>query len=257
MKLAHVFVTTANLENYISLYIRAATNSALIDVGVRVVVDFSTLTASLGLALRCDISNISTAPSSLVQVVTYTLVNGGAFLVTADNPMNTANCTPGGSRQLLLPPQTGSNDGNNGGTLRAPPRLLLPTDVSSVNVTCTVPLRGPRLNASTVVTDLMAAPPASFVAVTALVAAQPALLGAGAPLGGGLFVSGTAVFAVPPTASATATATSSASSVPSPAISAPAFVVGTVTSSRALPSLAAQSSPLWCCSLLACSWCWH
>ena len=154
--------------------------------------------------------------------------------MTADNPMNTANCTPGGSRQLLLPPQTGSNDGNNGGTLRAPPRLLLPTDVSSVNVTCTVPLRGPRLNASTVVTDLMAAPPASFVAVTALVAAQPALLGAGAPLGGGLFVSGTAVFAVPPTASATATATSSASSVPSPAISAPAFVVGTVTSSSAL-----------------------
>ena len=195
---------------------------------MRVVVDFTSLTPALGAALRCDIANISTASASAVQVVTYTLVSGTAFTVAANDPMNTATCA-GGRRLRSDGAAAGSEPG---------PRALRPSDIASVNVTCTVP----HHNASFVVAALTAAPPAAFVAVIALTVAQPALLGEGAPPGGGVHVTGTAVFLVSPSTSASAAATptpsptgttsATTSAFPTATGSAIVFVIQSVTTSN-------------------------
>ena len=129
-------------------------------------VRWATFTESLGDALRCDISNVTAAPLTAVQVVSYTLVSGAEFLVSDSDPMNMGTC--GGSGSLI------SSSFNPSPTTTNSSSLL--SGVSNVNLTCVVP--HPR--AISILATLSAVPTSAYTAVSAILAANPSLLSIGA-----------------------------------------------------------------------------
>ena len=208
-------------------------------------VNFTVLSAPLGIALRCDFSNITSAALSTVVVVSLGMSDGTTALVSPTDPLNQANCTAtaagGGLSLRALHRYDDDEEGvtpaglapaaSSASTIRRPRQLTAPgatvrqltapgATVVYINVSAVLPQHA----VMAAVTAIENAPYTAFAAVAAVTQADPGLLvgGAGAPgIDVGPGKTTVAVFQTSATAAPTLSFTSSGSGTATPSGPAP------------------------------------